>query len=162
SETDGTFPFEFRFATPVISVAKTNFTMRAKATDTGGNSSWTDAITVTLLPDTTPPKVVQVRPVGGGKKVDTIARFLHETIDPATLNQSTLRLSGAGPDGITGTADDVPVVGGMVSFRPEVNAAELSFLTPLADGLYRVVLAPSISDLFGNSLGAEFAWRLHI
>jgi hypothetical protein len=38
--TDGNFPFEHRFTTPLRS-QQPSFTLRAKATDTGGNVAWT-------------------------------------------------------------------------------------------------------------------------
>jgi hypothetical protein len=50
--TDGNFPFEHRFLSPRLTETRTNFTVRAKATDTGGNFSWSDEILVELTPDT--------------------------------------------------------------------------------------------------------------
>ena len=53
---DGTYPFEFAFTAPSRAAGKISFTLRALATDTGGNSTWSEELTVPLLPDTTPPQ----------------------------------------------------------------------------------------------------------
>ncbi|MCI0539451.1 MAG: Ig-like domain-containing protein, partial [Verrucomicrobiales bacterium] len=60
--TDGSFPFEYRFITSRITQARPDFVVRAKATDTGGNSTWTDEIRVTLTQDSTPPRLLRVLP----------------------------------------------------------------------------------------------------
>jgi Bacterial Ig domain len=58
-QTDGSFPFEFRFTTPPLTATKTNFTLRARAVDTGGNAASTPELAVPLLPDATPPRASQ-------------------------------------------------------------------------------------------------------
>jgi hypothetical protein len=79
------------------------------------------------------------------------------TIDSSKITTGTLTLFSAGPDGITGTVDDVPVTGGVFSYRNEVNTALLTFTTPLASSLYRAVVSPPINDLAGNPIAGEFA-----
>src|SRR5204862_6475610 len=58
--TDGNFPFEHRFITPLIGLNRTNFIIRARTTDTGGNATWSEQINATLVPDATPPAVLHV------------------------------------------------------------------------------------------------------
>ncbi|MCH8991064.1 MAG: hypothetical protein IIA44_04850, partial [Acidobacteria bacterium] len=48
--TDGNFAFEHRFVTALLSQQPT-FTLRAQATDTGGNATSTDEIVITLTTD---------------------------------------------------------------------------------------------------------------
>ncbi|MCH8290642.1 Ig-like domain-containing protein [Candidatus Poribacteria bacterium] len=159
--TDGNFPFEHRFVTPLIAEQPT-FTLQARARDTGGNTASTEVMTITLIPDATPPRLKQVAPLGGGRAVDTLLAFWNEPIDLGTLTADTFQLFEAGPDGEVDTGDDVPVTGGVVSFRDEVNAATRTFDQPLPDGLYRAVLTTGITDLAGNPFETEFAWRFHV
>ncbi len=163
--TDGNFPFEHRFTTPLLS-QQPSFTLRAKATDTGGNLAWTDLMTVTLVADATPPQVRRVAPqnqsVAVTGSVSGVSASFSEPISTTTITSDTLRLFGAGPDGIPGTADDVLVIGGVVSYRDEVNTALLTFSAPLPVGLYRAVVSPPINDLVGNPLAGEFAWTFRV
>ncbi len=55
--TDGNFPFEVRLVTPSLSATRTSFKLKAKATDTGGNFTWSSEYTVNLVPDATPPRL---------------------------------------------------------------------------------------------------------
>jgi len=163
--TDGNFPFEHRFTTPLRS-KQPSFTLRAKATDTGGNVAWTNLMTVTLIADATPPRVARVSPRGGSASVVGsvfgVSATFSEPIDSTKVTAGTLRLFSAGPDGISGTADDVPVTGGVVSYRNEIKTALLTFTTPLPSSLYRAVVSPTINDLVGNPMAAEFTWTFRV
>jgi hypothetical protein len=157
--TDGNFPFEHRFVTPLRS-QQASFRLRARASDTGGNAAWSPEVLVPLVPDATPPFVVGTLPLPGAiaGSIDTLVAAFNEPLDPSTLDGNSFALYAAGPDGAVGTADDVPAAGGSISFRPEVNAAVRSFPQSLAPGLYRAVLRPPIADLRGNRIEADFAW----
>jgi hypothetical protein len=48
--TDGTFPFEYYFDVPRITPQKNSFTLRARASDTGGNATFSDTVVITLIP----------------------------------------------------------------------------------------------------------------
>src|SRR4029453_2507387 len=102
-------PFEYRFIAPALKPGTTNFTLRAKATDTGGNSTSTPTLVVNLLPDTTPPRVGRVIPETGSVVDSASAVYLYftEAIQATTVNSETLQLIYAGPDAKLGTADDV-------------------------------------------------------
>lgn len=148
--TDGGFPFEVRFPVPVP--AGESFTLRAKATDTGGNSSWTDAQTVRVIPDATPPRVRRMVPFNGALvgTVDGVSAFFTEAIDPATLSSATVRVTAAGPDGIWGTVDDTAVAG-VLEYRPALNALFIEFAEGLAPGNYRFTVSPPFADMAGNA-----------
>ena len=83
--TDSAFPFEFRFITPRLTVNTKSFRLRARAVDTCGNSTWTDELTDTLQPDTTPPRVLHHSPVGGGKALRSLSAHLDGPLNAATL-----------------------------------------------------------------------------
>ncbi len=163
--TDGNFPFEHRFVTPVIA-QQSSFTLRARASDTGGNATWTDETVITLVPDATPPSVVAFSPPDGSDEcpnsVTAVSVTFSEPIDLATLDESTFQLFSAGGDGIPGNGDDVSVVGA-ISFLVESNTALLSFFgAALPADSYHAVAGGSIADLAGNVLGADLSWTFGV
>lgn len=157
--TDGNYPFEHHFTTPKLTATRTSFTLRAKATDTAGNETWTPEVTVALAPDLTPPRAKPLRPVDNGfiGNATSLSVQFNEAIDLATLTPAAFRLVGAGPDRAFGTADDVPVAG-TVGFNSETLTGLLNFPHVLPPGLYRATLAGTVADLAGNSLGADVVW----
>jgi hypothetical protein len=163
--TDGNFPFEHRFTTPLLTSGRTNFTVRARATDTGGNATWSTEIVVAIVPDFTPPSVVQVFPTPGAiiGQADLVAAYFNEPIQAASLNATTtFLLQSAGADGLLDTSDDSWVTNGSISYRDDLNAAFLSFPTNLPAALYRGWLNPPIADLAGNELANSFVWQFWI
>lgn len=161
--TDGNFPFEHRFTTPVISPSKTNFTLRAKATDTGGNFTFTDEILVTLTPDATPPRVVRTFPASGAivGSLETLVAYFNEPINAATLDSSTFRLTLAGADGAIGTADDL-ALSGATSYRDELNAGFLTLASNLPPGGFEAIISSPLADLAGNQIARTFTWRFWV
>jgi hypothetical protein len=123
---DASFPFEHRFLTPLLSSGRSNFTVRARAIDTGGNFAWSDLITITLTPDMTPPRVLRTFPASAAimGAADTLAAYFNEPIDPATLGTNTFQLTFAGMDGTLGNSDDALVSDGVSSYRDTLNADE--------------------------------------
>ena len=162
--TDGNFPFEHRFTTPLLASARTNFTVRAKATDTGGNVTWTPDIVVLLVPDFTPPVVLQVFPAAGAivGQASVLTANFNEPISPTSLNSAAFQLQSSGPDGLLDTSDDSLVTHGTISYREELNTVLLSFETNLPPALYRARLSPPLADLAGNTLATPFAWTFWI
>jgi hypothetical protein len=53
--TDGGFPFEYRFDAPKITPEKNSFTLRARASDTAGQATFSDLLVIKLLPSAPPP-----------------------------------------------------------------------------------------------------------
>jgi len=162
--TDVSFPFEYRFVTPMRTASKTNFTLQAKATDTGGNTNWTPLITVTLVPDATPPRVSRTFPIKDGYvgSSDNVGAYFTEPVQAATLTPSTVFLKSLGADGLAGTADDVAVTNGVISYRDDLNAVFLRFPTNLAPGAYQASISPPIADLAGNPIASTYSWQFYI
>jgi hypothetical protein len=161
--TDGNFPFEHRFTAPRLA-DQPSFTLRAKATDTGGNAAWTDTLTVALTADTTGPRVAQVSPrendnVGSSR---VIAAFFNEPIDPVTLTPDAFTLSEAGSDGRFDTADDIAVTNGVIELRTEVLGAFMNFTGGLEPGYYRAQIGTLVADLAGNVLAANHIWTFRV
>jgi hypothetical protein len=156
--TDGSYPFEHRFVTPLIAAGRTSFTLRARASDTGGNATWSDTLTVNLVPDATPPRVVRVVPATGSivGSVDTVAAYFSEPIIPASLVSASFRLISAGPDNRFGNAADT-IPNGAISYRDDLIAAVLSFSPVLPPSSYRLAIGPDVTDRAGNAMAAEFS-----
>jgi len=154
--TDGNFPFEHRFTTPLLASGKTSFNLRAKATDTGGNSTWSDTLTVNLVADATPPRVLKFLPPNSSftGSIRVVAATFSEPIDQVTISSATFTITGAGPDGVFGTADDFVPAGETISYREATNTVFASFAQDLVPSLYRLVVSPPIADLAGNPISA--------
>ncbi|MCI0542013.1 MAG: Ig-like domain-containing protein, partial [Verrucomicrobiales bacterium] len=159
---DGNFPFEYRFDAPAFTAAKTSFTLRARAIDTGGNFTWSDELTIQLGPDVTPPRLMATTPFGGAKSVNSVFAYFNEPMNPATLTAASVQLISAGGDGLLDTADDLPVGGGAVAYHAENYSVSLDFAAPLADGLYRAVVMTAAADVAGNRTAGDFAWQFRV
>jgi len=162
--TDGNFPFEHRLVTPLISSQRNSFTVRARASDTGGNATWSETLSLDLVPDATPPRVLSVQPKPGALlgNVDTLTAYFSEPVLPATLTASAFRVVAAGADGLPETADDVLVSGGKVSYRESLKAGLLSFPADLDPGLYRVSVGSPLTDQAGNAPTEDFSWSFRV
>ncbi len=156
--TDGNFPFEHRFITPLLDQLS-SFTLRARASDTGGNATWTDELVVQITPDATPPRVVRHTPSDNAilGSATTVSAAFSEPIEATTLTEGGFQIFGAGPDGVTGN-DDVLITGGDVTFRQDVNTAFVTFSAALAPARYRAVLTATVADLAGNGLAEPVSW----
>ena len=159
--TDVSFPFEHRFITPRLTATKTNFVVQAKATDTGGNFAWSDTIVVDLVLDATPPRILRTSPVANTvitQATDAVFAYFNEPLDTATLSASSFYVVSAGADNRLGTADDVTLSDGTISWRETLNAAVIAFPTSLPFGIYRAVATAAITDAAGNHLTNDFIW----
>jgi len=161
---DQSFPFYYLFVTPSLSATKTNFTLQARAFDTGGNSTWTPLIDVQLAPDTTPPQVRRTYPVTNGiaTAITNIVVYFNKPLDGATVNSVTFSLVFAGPDHRLNTADDLLVTGGVVTYLGTLKAAQLSFPASLSYGLYRATLSTNLTDAAGNALTNSISWTFWV
>ncbi|MBI3415185.1 MAG: Ig-like domain-containing protein [Verrucomicrobia bacterium] len=159
---DGNFPFEYRFEPPALTAIKTNFTVRARAIDTGGNFTWSEELTIKLGPDVTPPRITATSPLGGAKVVSSLLAYFNEPMNPATLNTASFKVISGGADGLLDTADDLPVGGGGVSYQAENRSVSLNFATPLPDGLYRAVVTTAVADASGNRLASDYTWQFRV
>ena len=156
--TDGNFPFEVRFLAPVRSATVTSFVVQARAIDTGGNSAVTPEITVTLVPDATPPRVRRAIPAPGALigQVTALQAFFSEPIDLGTLSAASVRLVNLGADRLPGTSDDTPVTGYGLEFDAGVNLLFIRLPGGLGAGSYQLTLSAPLADSAGNVMTAPF------
>lgn len=151
--TDGNFPFEFRFVAPRLA-DRSEFRLQARVRDTGGNTTWSNELVVTLVSDATRPRIVAITPADGAvlQEVTAVLVYFDEPMDQATLAPG-IELLEAGNDGSLGTGDDVVVTAAFV-YREDLAAAVASFASGLAPGDYRLAVSASVADAAGNTLVA--------
>ena len=156
--TDSSYPFEFAAPAPRRSAGKTDFSISAKAFDTGRNSTDSNTLTYSLDPDITPPLVLGTLPEDDAIHVQrtTFAIVFTEIIDSQTLVGEGVTLSRIG--GLLGSTRVGGLTGEPVEllFNGFTAASRLaSFATPdfLEPGWYELRIGQSVSDLAGNSLG---------
>jgi hypothetical protein len=157
---DGNYPFEFRFLTPALTASKTNFVFQARAFDTGGNSTWSQAVTTRLLVDTTAPRAFASEPTasGFGASITNLAAFFSEEMAAATFVTNTFVLKYAGADRRFDTDDD-ETINIAPTYREGERTATLSFAAPLPPGRYQASVATNVTDLAGNHLVRPLAWN---
>jgi hypothetical protein len=154
--TTGTYPFAARLQPPAASATKTNFLLRAKATDTGGNFAWSAPQTITLVPGTNPPVVVGITNSPGlslaaGFPFQLTATF-QKPIAPASLTSGSCQLM----------LGNQPVAGGIISLLNQGRDATLSFPNGVPAGSYTFVLSTGITSLTGVHLAADVTYPLSI
>lgn len=164
--TAGRHPFSLELIAPVRSADRRAFTVQARAIDHGGRSATSEAWSVELLPDQTPPHVAWTVPAPGRHfgplQWLVLGATFAERLDPSSVTTDSFRLYAAGPDGALGTADDEQVEGGTAGYRAEAGAAWRAFPTPFGAGRYRAVLTRAIRDPAGNALPADLFWEFEV
>ena len=161
---DLTFPFEYRFLAPTLSLLKTNFTLRARALDTGGNATWSDEILVELDPDFSGPVVRRVTPAPNAivGTTDRVTAWFNEPLDAASLTAGTFQLFSYGSNGPITPLFAVAVTNVSLFYRADVSAAFLIASSNLAAGLYEARLLPPLTDRSSNALGAPVSWFFRV
>ena len=160
--TVGTSPFDFWLTTPITNHSQ--FTVRARATDTGGNTTWSDPIAVTVEESATPPTMTNTFPLSNSvlaPGVDAVQASFDKALDPASIGASSLQLVSAGQDGVLGTTDDL-VVAGTVSYSPSPSVVSFTPTIPLPLGDFRATVATTVADTNGNHLASAQSWNFSL
>ena len=156
-KTDGNFPFEVTL--PAGSLDVTNsIEVVARASDTGGNASFSEPITLNLTPDSTPPRINSVLPSENAIIGDTsgFTLFFSEAIDPDTIDEISAHLIGVGEDGLFNTPDDVLFTGGLFSFSDDGSIVSYLLDEVLDSGYFRITVETTVTDNIGNALRQQF------
>ncbi len=159
---DGSYPFSFFVDVPALSSGEDTEALVITASDTSGNTT-TQTINLTIVQDTTPPKLLSVLPTKGGFEFNALQSFratFDEPLDPMTLTTGSDLATGsihilkAGPDGLFTDATLVPI--GSIDFRLSIDLLTVLPTTPLGPGKYELVLdTTQITDRAGNPLGTD-------
>jgi hypothetical protein len=158
--TEGTFPFEFHFTVP--STTSNTFRLRTRAIDTGGNATWSEEITVRTVPDASAPAVVATTPFGGARReLTAISAYFNKSMEGASITPATFLIYAAGPDGQTGTDDDVLVTNTTATYNGTARAATLAF-PAVSFGNYRAVVSANVTDNNGLHLSQAYTWNIRV
>jgi len=159
---DGGHPFTATLRAPLVAPGKTTFTVRAKATDTAGNSAWSISLVLKLEPDMTPPKLLAVTPDDNtvwlpGELTSVTATF-SEAMSAASLG-TAFRVFALGPDEAEGTADDVLMPATLAYPVGDDQTAWLTFAPALPAGRYFARVTTAATDVFNNAIAGGRVWR---
>jgi hypothetical protein len=147
------FPFDFSAIAPTIAASGDTFTIRVRATDTGGNVGLSNLLTFGLVSDAAPPTISSFDPADGSSHPDgvqavrvTFSKPLASgTVTPANFQlQKLQQLQDAGGNTLT------PI---HLDLRSDDRLVQLTF-APLPPGSYRLVInGPAVTDRVGHALG---------
>ncbi|MCZ7639523.1 MAG: Ig-like domain-containing protein [Verrucomicrobia bacterium] len=150
--TDTSFPFRHRLRAPAT--AGESFVVTARAVDVAGNATLSSPLPVTVLPGTSPPRLLGTSPTSGqpvGALHEIVALF-SERLDPTTVTSTSVVARAAGPDGVFDTGDDTLPSAATQTLRPAGDALVVSLAEPLPPGLYRLEISAALTDPAGHAL----------
>ncbi|MEL6107142.1 MAG: Ig-like domain-containing protein [Planctomycetota bacterium] len=153
--TDVSFPFDFVAPVPAAATGE-SFTVQIRASDTGGNTTTSDPITLAIVPDTFAPVIESVTPPEGASRFfgarAARVRF-NEPIEGESLDASAFRLVAPGANGTFGDDDDF-VVPSELALRDDDQLAQVTATESLPVGEYLLEIDESlVADRSGNVLG---------
>jgi len=146
---DVSFPFDFTGIAPRVGAGTATTTLQVRATDTGGNVTLSNILTLDVIPDTTAPIINHMDPADGalrGTSPRSIRVYFSEALEPINVNETNFHLAdGAGN----------PVVLSDLGLRLNDRMVQLTF-DELPVGTYRLVIAAeNVTDRAGNPLGSS-------
>lgn len=149
---DGNATFEHRFNAPRDDGGDASFLLQARASDTGGNATWSDELVIELGPDVTGPIVLTSVPGGNTitGQTDAVSVLFSEPIDPASFDASVVLLVSAGVDQAPNTSDDEVLDAATARLSADGTRATLTFSSALDPGIYFFDIGSGLRDLAGN------------
>ncbi|MEY4764149.1 MAG: hypothetical protein RI907_822, partial [Pseudomonadota bacterium] len=151
---DDSYPFELTTAAPLLSAGNATMTLQVRATDTGGNSSLSNVVTLNVVADTFAPLLSSIDLNEGDRRfiVRTVNLGFDEAVAGTALTAANVRIVRAGADGTFGTADDVGVPLHIDSrFGGQQISVVVDTILPAGDYLFQVD-ANAVRDAVGNTL----------
>ncbi|MEM7029960.1 MAG: Ig-like domain-containing protein [Chloroflexota bacterium] len=153
---DASYPFEHHLTTPLMT-AQAAITVQLKATDTGGNITWSPISTLDLKSDATAPEVTQTHPLTGAlvasNTVSMLQATFSEALDSTALSNATFQLF----EDNTNTP-----IAGTVSYDSGTQSVHLTLPQPLTNGTYRAQINTAIADTAGNTLEEVTDWTFTV
>ena len=152
-ETDGNYPFQFYFRAPALDEG--TITVRARASDTGGNLVWSEPYELTIIPDATRPFVTGRYPEADGYvgNAALVMFTASELLDPATITPESFQL--------TRVEDGFQVAPDQIEVREEMFGVFRIHADALPAGQYQVSLTADITDIAGLAIQAE-SWTFTV
>ncbi len=146
------FPWDLTVTLPTIEAFGTDqVSLQFRATDTGGNTTLTDPVTIQLVEDVTPFEILAITPDDGALLLPGSTRSVtvefSKSVESDTVNADTFVLIG--PDG--------PIAPTSISVRDSGSEVQLTFpADALAAGSFQLVVdADQVTDRSGTPLGAQ-------
>ncbi len=132
---------------PNITPESDTVEIQVRATDTGGNTTLSEPLTLELSPDPTPPEITDIIPdnvsITGRRTVEV--KF-SEPIEIDTLNPDSLKL-------FDGEGNLIPIAN--IQLRNNDQTVQVAF-DPLETGDYQLIIDDTVvTDRAGNPLGTE-------
>lgn len=148
----GRFPFVLEGT--IDAATSDTVSVRARATDTGGNSAFSTTKTLTIT-DSIGPQIIASNPSDGSllfrSDISDIELIANEPIEPASLTLDDITLTALGGDAAPGGGDDSEVSLAAVNTSSSLAFSVITENT-LPVGTYRLTAAAeSFTDLSGNA-----------
>jgi hypothetical protein len=144
---DVSFPFNLSAIAPKITLQSSAMTLQVRATDTGGNISLSNLITLNIVPDTTAPQILSIDPADGtsrGTGLQTVRIRFSKPIATATVTADNFNL-------LDGSGQRVRLAN--LQLQSDDRLVQLTF-APLPSGSYQLVInSPGVTDRVGHQLG---------
>jgi Bacterial Ig-like domain len=136
-----------------IALVAGNNRIKITATDLHGNIGRA-TVTVTRIPDVTPPTVDATSPASGATAVASNSFFVvnfSEAMDPATISASTILLNDSSNNSVNGS---VTYSNNFATFTPAANLQ--------ASTVYTATITSGVKDIAGNALATSYVWTFTI
>jgi hypothetical protein len=141
------FPYDLSVIIPNPTPQVSTFDVQVRATDTGGNSTLSNVLSLISVPDTLPPAILQTSPSDGSSVAisqRTVTIDFSKPLAAATVTTANFQLLD--PQG-----HPVPLTN--LGLRNGDRTVQLTF-SQLTGGAYQVVInAPAVTDTAGVALG---------
>jgi hypothetical protein len=150
------FPFDFFAIAPTIAQSGSSFTIQAQATDTGGNTMFSNVITIGLVKDTSPPTISSIDPANGASRAEGPQTFrirFSKSLAAATVTTANFQLTDAKGNTITPARFEL---------RDNDRIVELTY-AGLDVGSYQLLInGAGVTDRAGNPLATSAVSNLTI
>ncbi len=140
------FPFDFFAVAPSIANSGSSFTIQVRATDTGGNTSLSNVLTVGLVNDTSPPTVTSFDPANGSSLTEqplTVRVRFNKSLDTTTVTTANFQLRDGNGNAVTPTNLQV---------RDDDRQVQITYPFLPAGGYQLVINGPAVTDRVGHAL----------
>lgn len=164
-DNDISFPFDFSAIVPRIDTEGPTLRVRLRAFDTGGDSTFSDALEFDVVADSVQPTLVATTPADGQRVFYTPSLELRfsEAISATDLNLSQFELLELGADEALGGGDDTAIE--LVDFNLMASDQRLTLYleSELATGSFHLSIATDqILDRAGNELNAAIGLSFEV
>ncbi|NBX29941.1 hypothetical protein EBR04_05750, partial [bacterium] len=156
-QTLASYPYELVARAPLLAAGTATMTIQVRATDTGGNFSLSNEISVSVVADTFAPAMASISLADGDNRfaLRSVELAFDELLDTSRLDPAKVFLVRAGGDGVFDTDDDVRTD---VTLDVRRRGQALSIVVPgtLPAGDYRLTIDRTIiADQAGNQLATD-------